>query len=79
MCAVWLFAGTPGNGLLHFNKTNYFYKNTAVMDWGRGRQDGGLKDRGRGVIRRAGLVSAPSHCGAVWIHCITDWALRWLG
>ena len=51
MCAVWLFAGTPGNGLLHFNKTNYFYKNTAVMDWGRGRQDDGVKGGGRGVIR----------------------------
>ena len=51
MCAVWLFAGTPGNGLLHINKANYFYKNTAVMDWIRGRQDDGVKDRGRGVIR----------------------------
>ena len=48
---MWLFAGTPGNGLLHINKANYFYKNTAVMDWGRGSQDDGVKDRGRGVIR----------------------------
>ena len=60
------------------------------MDLGRWSQDDdrvrdiyleeeGEGERGDHLELEWKLVSAACHCGAVGIHCVTDWALRWLG